>query len=135
MPFLQAISKDTCLYGCRLTLESAHREAVFLLNHFYQGLHHPGLDGALDDASNPDYDGLAVVLARLTAAMKDYWRQKHLSRVKYRYLDAVDWRTKHIMLQLLLARSPIPLEPPLSNWSLQQLSGSLLRLVELARPT
>ena len=128
--FIQAVSEKTPLYGCKLTLEKAHSEAVFLLNHFYMSLHHKGIDGATDDATNPTCNGMIPVLRIFTETLKNYTQQKHINHVEYRYIKSVNWQTRYIMTKLVLERFDVCLVPPMDKWSIEQLSGRLLDLIQ-----
>ena len=128
--FIQTVSEKTTLYGCKLTLEKAHAEAVFLLNNFYRGLYANGIDGAIDDASNPNTDGMALVISKFNESLKNYAQQKHIDMVKYRYIDSVAWQMRYIMTKLLLVKSDIHLIGPMDKWSTEQLSGCLFELIQ-----
>lgn len=128
--FIQRVSEKTTLYGCKLTLEKAHVEAVFLLNNFYRGLHANGIDGAIDDASNPSTDGMALVISNFNKSLKNYAQLKHIDMVKYHYIDSVGWQMRYTMTKLLLAKSDIHLIPPMDKWSTEQLSGHLFELIQ-----
>jgi len=130
--FIQTVSEKTTLYGCKLTLEKAHSEGVFLLNHFYRGLHDGGMDGALNDASNCYREPMELVLRNFNTSLKSYMLKKHLDRVKYRYIDSADWQMRQIMTKILFARFDIPLTEPMDKWSIEQLSGRLFGLIQKA---
>ena len=130
--FIQTVSEKTTLYGCKLTLEKAHSEAVFLMNHFYRGFHDEGMDGVMNDAFNPDYEPMALVLSNLNMSLKGYMQKKHFDRIKYRYIDSAGWQMRQIMTKILFARFDIPLEEPMDKWSIEQLSGRLFGLIQEA---
>ncbi|MBC8473097.1 MAG: hypothetical protein H8D56_26870 [Planctomycetes bacterium] len=130
--FIQTVSEKTALYGCKLTLEKAHSEAVFLMNHFYRGFHDEGMDGVMNDAFNPDYEPMALVLSNLNMSLKGYMQKKHFDRIKYRYIDSAGWQMRQIMTKILFARFDIPLEEPMDKWSIEQLSGRLFGLIQEA---
>ena len=130
--FIQTVSEKTALYGCKLTLEKAHSEAVFLVNHFYRGLHGEGMDGALNDASNRYGEPMELVLRNFNTSLKSYMLKKHLDRVKYRYIDSADWQMRHLMTKILFDRFYIPLTEPMDKWPIEQLSGCLFELIQKA---
>ena len=130
--FIQIVSEETVLYGCKLTLEKAHSEAVFLLNHFYRGLHGEGMDGALNDASNRYSEPMELVLRNFNTSLKSYMLKKHLDRVKYRYVDSADWQMRNAMTKILFDRFYIPLTEPMDKWPIEQLSGRLFELIQKA---
>ena len=127
--FIQTVSEKTTLYGCKLTLEKAHAEAVSLLNNFYRGLYGKGIDGAIDDASNPNTDGMALVISNFNESLKNYAQQKHINMVEYRYINSVGWQMRYTMTKLLLAKSDIHLVPPMDKCSIEQLSDRLFELI------
>ncbi|MBN2590821.1 MAG: hypothetical protein JXA96_13235 [Sedimentisphaerales bacterium] len=128
--YIQIASERTGLYGSKLTLEAAHREAIFLIIHFYRGLHGEGMDGALNDAINTAYNPMALVIANLNKALKDYACSKHIQAVKYHYIDSISWQMRYIMTQLLLSAGDLYLEPPMDTWSIERLSGCLFELIQ-----
>ena len=128
--FIQRVSEKTTLYGCKLTLEKAHAEAVSLLNNFYRAFYDTGIDGAIDDATNPNTDGMALVISNFNESLKNYAQLKHIDMVKYRYIDSVGWQMRYIMTKLLLAKSDIHLIGPMDKWSTEQLSGCLFELIQ-----
>lgn len=130
--FIQTVSEKTALYGCKLTLEKAHSEAVFLMNHFYRGLHGEGMDGALNDASNRYREPMELILCNFNTSLKGYMQKKHFDRVKYRYIDSAGWQMRQIMTKILFARFDIPLEEPMNKWPIEQLSGRLFGLIQKA---
>jgi len=128
--FIQTISEKTALYGCKFTLEAAHSEAVFLLNHFYIGLHDTGMDGAINDAFNPDYKPMALVLSNLNMSLKSYMQKKHFDLVKYRYIDSAGWQMRCIMTKILLARFDIHPTESMAKWPIEKLSDCLFELIQ-----
>ena len=128
--FIQTVSEKTTLYGCKPTLEKAHAEAIFLVNNFYRGLHANGINGAIDDASNPSTDGMALVISNFNESLKHYAQLKHIDMVKDRYINSVGWQMRYTMTKLLLAKSDIHLVPPMDKWSTEQLSGCLFELIQ-----
>ena len=133
--YIQIVSEKTALYGCKLTLEAAHCEAIFLINHFYRGRHAEGMDGALNDALNPVYKSMAMVISNLNKALKDYAHNKHIQAVKYRYIDSVGWQMRYMMTKSLLATGDVHLKSPMDTWSTEQLSGCLLDLIQNSMKT
>ena len=128
--FIQTVSEKTALYGCKFTLEAAHSEAVFLLNHFYIGLHDTGMDGAMNDALNCDYEPMALVLSNLNMSLKSYMQKKHFDRVKYRYIDSAGWQMRYIMTKILLARFDVHLTESMAKWPTEKLSSCLFKLIQ-----
>ena len=128
--FIQTVSEKTSLYGCKFTLEAAHSEAVFLLNHFYRGLHDGGMDGALNDASNRYSEPMELVLRNFNMSLKSYMLKKHFDRVKYRYIDSASWQMRCIMTKILLARFDIHLTESMAKWPTEKLSGCLFKLIQ-----
>jgi len=114
--YIQIVSEKTEIYGCKLTLEAAHCEAIFLINRFYRGRHAEGMDGALNDALNPFYKPMAMVISNLNKALKEYAHSKHIQAVKYRYIDSVSWQMRYIMTKVLLATGNVELKPPMNTW-------------------
>ena len=128
--FIQTVSEKTSLYGCKFTLEKAHSEAVFLLNHFYMGLHDTGMDGAINDALNPDYEPMSLVLSNLNMSLKSYMQKKHFDRIKYRYIDSAGWQMRYIMTKILLARFDIHPTESMAKWPTEKLSDHLFELIQ-----
>ena len=128
--FIQIVSEKTALYGCKFTLEAAHSEAVFLLNHFYIGLHDTGMDGAINDALNRYREPMALVLRNLNMSLKSYMQKKHFDRVKYRYIDSAGWQMRCIMTKILLARFDIHLTESMAKWPTVKLSDHLFELIQ-----
>lgn len=133
--YIQVVSEKTGLYGSKLTLEAAHRDAIFVINHFYRGRHDDGMDGALNDALNPAFKPMALVIANLSKALKDHIYRKHMHAVEYHHIDSVDWQTRCMMTELLLAEGSLPLESPMDTWSIGQLSGCLFGLIQSSMKT
>ena len=130
--FIQTVSEKTALYGCKLTLEKAHSEAVFLLNHFYRGRYDGGMDGAINDTSNRYSAPMKLVLRNFNTSLKGYMLKKHFDRVKYRYIDSAGWQMRNTMTKILFDRFYIPLEEPMDKWPIEQLSGRLFELIQKA---
>ena len=95
-------------------------------------LYHTGIDGVVDDATNPTRNGIISVLQIFTEILKNYILQKHIKRVEYRYIDSAGWQMRNAMTEILFDRFYIPLTEPMNKWPIEQLSGCLFELIQKA---
>jgi len=109
--FHQAIAdfiRKTYRYGLRLSrelsLSQARSEAICLLEQLYQGSHSKGYEAALLDLTNPELDGLNVVLAVLAEGIKVRERERYIRWVFASQLDPSDWQTKCEIAELMIDR-------------------------------
>jgi hypothetical protein len=132
--YIRFVSQTTQIYGCTLSFERAHSEAVFLINHFYRGIHADGMEGALLDAVNPTRNPIVQLVYNLNTAIRDYACTKHLQAVKLHYIDSASWQIRYIMVLLVLQEG---VEPgfPINTWPPERLCGCLFELIRLSLKT
>ncbi len=87
-----------------LTPEQAQAEAVYFLEHGYQGRNANGYEGALRDTAKYGKDGLRIVFLALADVIKEVQRQRHVRWVLNSRIQQLDWSTRRDLTALILDR-------------------------------
>ena len=112
-----------------LSEEQARTEAVSLLEHHYQAI--DGYDSAYLDASGPEPDGLAQVIARMTSFFIERSRQAYLNWVWTTRVEAEGWPVRLAMAEIIIKRWGAHLPPRLADRPPAQLVNYLPGLLKL----
>lgn len=108
-----------------MTTEQAQSEALFILEHHYQGAYTRGFHAAFLDASNPYTGGLESVMAQMTEIIILKERSKHVRWVLASRITSKDWHTKCLIAEILLDRWKSYLAPNILACPPAQLADNL----------
>lgn len=85
-----------------LSFQEALAEAVFILNRYYDNDKAEEYDGALLDAVSKSKEGIEMVLAEITEALKTQEQIKYINWVFTCHIDCLDWEAqKKIIISFL----------------------------------
>lgn len=111
--------------------DQACAEAIHILEAGYQSSQHRGYDAAFCDARNPSLNGLEFVLVQLSEIIKARLRVKYIRWVYVSRIECVDWHTRCLMAEILIARWKPFLSPDILMCSPAQLADQIPDLIDL----
>lgn len=127
--FVQHIYEHGLRLPRLLSASQALTEAVAVLERGYRNPHAMGYDAAYLDAVNPEQNGVVVVLAGMTEAIKETERKKYVRWVFRSCIDQSDWNMKCQMAEFLLEHIGPFLPPEILRYDPAQLAEDLPELI------
>jgi hypothetical protein len=106
-------------------------EAMALLEDGYHGTYSDGYYGALQDALDPSYSGLEMVLERMAGTIKVRWRETYARWAIARYVASADWEVRCALTALIIDRCGEWLPPELQRCQAAQLEGCIPELLQV----
>lgn len=117
-----------------LSPAQAQDEAVFYLQHLYQGTADSGYEAAMAHGRLLD-DGLRVVVHHLVESLKAWRRQVHLMWVRTRIVGGLDWAVRCQMAAILLERLEPYLPANVKSMDPARFAEDPLALLEMVSST
>lgn len=127
--YIDRLTASSGFFGGRCKPFQTSMQTVDLLSTLYQGTHSQGYAGALDDFSNPQYDGVNLVICKLAESIKSFMKQQYQSWVKTRFIDSLDWDTKRALAEMLYNQKKSELPPDMQQLPLARLAHYLFELL------
>jgi len=92
--FIQHLYEKGIRLPRTLSYQEALAEAVFILDRYYDNDEAREYDGALLDAVGKNKEGIEMVLAQMTEALKTQEQMKYINWVFTCHIDCLDWETR-----------------------------------------
>jgi len=102
--FIKHLYENSLILPKKLSPSQACSEAISILEQHYQGAHSNGYYAAYLDASNPQINGIKLVLTSLEEIIKIIERQKYIKWVFTTNINPSDWQTKYFITEVLIER-------------------------------
>ena len=112
-------------------LSGALGEAMALLEEGYRGTHSDGYYGALQDAIDPSYSGLELVLERMATTLKTRCRETYVRWIIDRHVTSADWEVRCALAAVLIDRCREWMPPELKSCPAEQLVGCVPDLMSI----
>jgi hypothetical protein len=102
-----------------------------LLEEGYRGTYSDGYYGALQDAIDPSYSGLELVLERMATTLKTRCREIYVRWVLDRHITSANWEVRCALAALLIDRCREWMPPELKSCPAEQLIGCIPDLMSI----
>ena len=127
--FVQHINEHGLRLPKRIFPSRAFSNAVDILETGYTGAYAQGYEAARLDASNPELNGIMVVLCGMTEAIKHIERRKYIQGVLRIHLTHLDWHERGEIAKFLIERCASILPPDFLNCDPVQFADNLPDLI------
>jgi hypothetical protein len=123
--FVMHMFEEAIRLPIRLTPSQAKGEAVAILEQYYEGSQHRGYYAAYLDFLDSAENGIMLLIARMTEAIKAIERRKYVRWVYLSRIDQSDWTTGCRLVKVLLDRLNSYLPPRITQCDPAQLVDCL----------
>ena len=119
----------------KLSELQAQSEALAILDQHYRNSTSQGYYAAFLDATNPDLDGLNVIISQMADIIITVERKKHIDWVYTARIESLDWKEKTEIVDVLLESWEPFLPPSILGCSPAQLADHLPQLINILHTT
>jgi hypothetical protein len=106
-------------------------EAIAMIEEGYRGTYSDGYDGALQDAIDPSYSGLELVLERMTSMLKARCREMYVLWILDRHVTSAGWEVRCALATRLIECCKEWMPPEIQRCPAEQMVDSIPELLRI----